>query len=191
MSVKKDRKNNPRGLDGPSAIGIDTSKVEALIRADDIGWGGKRSERNYAQGCMRWMWSPPRAMLPGNGMGPHACIRIQIPPRRFVEAERIHSLLAHELVHAVGVRLGTLDCEGADEERVAELGAEILCRAFDWPYPDWIDNSGWETPDMLEVKRRIEYIVERLEPLTQAFGVCEIQKWTWPQEVLDAEPAGV
>lgn len=75
---------------------------------------------------------------------------------------------------------------GTSEERIAELGSDILCVAFDWPYPSWAgamyDTENWSPEEMYEVKRRIDYILT-LDALTPEFGTCPIVKWTWPEEM--------
>lgn len=61
---------------------------------------------------------------------------ITLPARVNVAAEDWLSGLAHELMHAIGFRRNTFE-PSLGEERIAELGAEIICRTMGWPYVDW------------------------------------------------------
>lgn len=160
---------------------IDSRKFEAMIRAMGCGY----RENGWDHGKMKW-WRSFDRRVPGRGMGPHAQVKIVVPPRKFIPAHRWHSMLAHEMVHAAGVFLGSLDTPGTNEERIAELGAELLCSAFTLPYPDWYRDAyetlDWTDAEMYEVKRRIEYILT-FDATTAEFGVCPIKTWTWPQSV--------
>lgn len=85
---------------------------------------------------------------------------VTLPSRVTVARDDWLSGLAHELMHAVGFRRGTFE-PTAGEERIAELGAEIICRRMKWPYLDWyqhLPDFGIPTQaELLELGARLTF----------------------------------
>jgi antirestriction protein ArdC len=108
----------------PDSTEVDSSEADALIRAAGVPY----ARRVSIKPTTRWWDHRPWHTV------------VFMPNRKNLEADEWNCALMHELVHAMGIRRGTLVQEGAKrgartEERVAEYGSQILCEHYGWPAP--------------------------------------------------------
>lgn len=175
MSSKKDRKLiKELGLPNPSAVNVDSSFMERVIRAAGVGFNTHNNARFFS---VRWIGGHPRLGYAQEKYTPskrrrtlHPCHpRISVPRRELVPAENWNANLAHELVHAIGVltqRIRAIRPQIVmSEERVAEYGAEALCALLGYPFPRWyIDTLGpCSEEEQEEILRRLAVIQEVIQ----------------------------
>lgn len=162
-----------------SAIDVDDSWLEGLIRAAGVGYGRRR--RTHYFGMTRWNGGHhefgyalrhdqpqvKRTRRIGGGEVSRVPMlpRINMPHKHKVAKENWLPVLVHELMHAVGVKRGTIRSTGGanfmiSEERVAEYAALALCTELGWFFPRYyIDRIGEPTAEeQREIDARLAHV---------------------------------